>query len=140
MPIHEFTCNNCRNEFEKLFKNNNENNQFANCPKCGSVTPRNLKPSRASILFKDSQNNFSPQENNELPNPTAQAAAIITPYNGTADLRNVYIKGVDTGIRAVNTKLKGENITFDNVKIGIEHSNSEIEIKNLNAINSKKKS
>jgi putative FmdB family regulatory protein len=134
MPMFEFICHNCGNQFEKL-KKNTEDKQSTECPNCNSVSARNPKPSRVSVICRSLKNDVNDKlisNQNLSSNRTSSSAAIKLVNVKNARLDNNRFENLGTAISAENVEmLTGENVIFKDVQNPIEHKNSEIDLKNV---------
>jgi len=127
MPIYEFRCDSCKNCFEKLSKNI-EYNLHAECPNCHSEAVR--MPSLCAMITESPR--LQTESSNPVQNRKRPFAAVDMSNTINSSIKDCTFQGVDRAIYYENaTNFRGENLTFDNVRIGIEHKNSDMELKNL---------
>lgn len=128
MPIYEFICDNCKKCFEKLRKSI-EYDSPVECPNCCSQAKR--VPSVFSAVITESSRSQLEQDNSTQ-NRKQPSGTIDFSNTVNSSIKDCSFQNVDRAVYFENaTNLKVENLTFDNVRIGIEHKNSDFEVKNL---------
>lgn len=136
MPIYEFICDSCQNQFEKLRKII-ERKDSVECPICNSLAHRNPNPTSISVITRSLSSSKSLSVEND-PIDTSGGVGFVLPQGGEAYIKDCYVRGIKTGFVANGTKVRGENIHFEDTKTGIQHTNSDIELKNVTYKNTSK--
>lgn len=149
MALYEFRCDSCQKTFEEIRKIS-ERDLPANCSECHSPATRNLASRFAGF---SSHKNDLPLNSNQLSNSEYPSSRLIKEsfpfeYNGQqppavinmsncvkSSAKGCTFDGVDRAIYAENADLDIEDMTFNNCRIGIEHMNSNIEMKNMKGKN-----
>jgi putative FmdB family regulatory protein len=114
MPIYQYTCEACGNEFE-LLRRMGDMELATICPKCNHKGCKRRMPTSLTQIHRQGYKRTIP------PNP--RRPNIV--------MNNVTIENCGTGIKANGGYIKGNNIRLKGNLVGIDATNTKLEIDKL---------
>jgi putative FmdB family regulatory protein len=114
MPIYQYICEACNNEFE-LLRRIADIDLDAICPICYHIVCRRMMPTSFTQLHK--------QTGKRIPLPNTERPNLI--------MDNVTIENCGTGIKADSGYIKGNNVQLKGNRVGIDSVNTKLEFKGL---------